>query len=216
MIDGFFKRYIDPYWEVPARSLVKLGLSANQVTLLGLGLVGINCAAFALHGSTVVFGVGLALTFAMDSLDGAVARLRNECTHFGGYLDAIVDRYQEVFVFLVIAAVTGSWFAATFAMTGAFLTSYCKARAAIEMPIENDNWPDFFERLERTIFLCALLVIDGVYGLFSGETYPLVNPGLWIMGVFTHGTAIQRFFRARAILRDFDSDRTGGSLSDDP
>src|SRR5258705_9654641 len=39
-------------------------------------------------------------SFAADSLDGAVARLRKQCTLAGSYLDAMVDRYQELVVLL--------------------------------------------------------------------------------------------------------------------
>ncbi len=200
MIDGVFKRYIDPCWEYPARLLVRVGLSANQVTVIGLVLVVLNCALFLLHRSTIWFGVGLAVTFAADSLDGAVARLRNECSMFGGYLDAVVDRYQELIVFLTLGYFTGAWLATMVALSGAFLTSYAKARTAVEMPISNDHWPDLFERLERTVFLCVLLVANGVVESFTQSPQPIMEPGLWLFGALAHGTAIQRFYRARGML----------------
>ena len=83
------------------------------------------------------------------------------CTRWGGYFDAMVDRYQELAVLAAIAAAQDMWGLALFAFSGGVLTSYAKARTAIEIPISNEAWPDFFERLERIIFLCAMLLAAG-------------------------------------------------------
>jgi phosphatidylglycerophosphate synthase len=200
MIDGWFKRNIDPLWEQAARPLVAVGLSANQVTLIGLCLVVANCVAFYWHRSTLIFGIGLALSFMADSLDGAVARLRAQSSSFGGYLDAMTDRYQELAVMLAIAIVSGEWLASFLAFSGGFLTSYAKARVAIEQPISNSDWPDLFERLERIVFLCALLVINGIAEKIWAADFVLAA-GLWLLAALTHFTAIQRMMRATALLR---------------
>jgi phosphatidylglycerophosphate synthase len=202
VIDGFFKKHIDPLWEVPARGLVRLGLTANQVTILGLVLVALNCAAYLWHGSTLAFGLLLAVCFATDALDGAVARLRDERTAFGGYLDAMVDRYQEALVLIALAAARDVWLPAVLALVGGMLTSYAKARVAIEKPVRNDDWPDFFERLERIIALCIILVTDGVAGWLAGGPTPVLSSGLWLLALATNATAIQRFRRARRLLID--------------
>ena len=200
MIDGWFKRHIDPLWEAAARPLVAAGLSANQVTLIGLALIAANSLAFLWHRSTLWFGLGLALSFAADALDGAVARLRGQSSMFGGYLDAMTDRYQELFVLLAIAVVSGQWLASFLVLSGAFITSYAKARTAIERPIDNVAWPDMFERLERIIYICAMLVLDGLAQSLLATKLVLVA-GLWLLAVLTHATAIQRMLRAGAMLR---------------
>ena len=152
MIDGLFKGRVDRLWAYPARVLVRLGLTANQVTVIGLVLVTISCGAFVWHQSTVLFALCLGVSFATDALDGAVARLLGECTLFGGYFDAVVDRYQELIVLITIASMTDTWLPAMLVLTGAYLTSYAKARTAIETPIDNVAWPDLIERLERILF----------------------------------------------------------------
>ena len=58
-----------------------------------------------------------------------------------------------------IAWVHDAWPAALLVVSGSFLTSYNKARAAMEIAIDNADWPDLFERLERVIFIVALLAI---------------------------------------------------------
>lgn len=203
MIDGLFKKHIDPLWEGAARPVARV-MTANQVTLTGLLVVAVMSVAYLWHGSTLWFGVGLIFAFSADSMDGAVARLRGESSHFGGYLDAMVDRYQELFVMAALAHATGNWPAAFAVLSGAFLTSYAKARTAVEMPISNSDWPDLFERQERIIYLCLLLILNGLAGDWINRSFDLMSAGLWGMALLCHVTAVQRFFRARTLLRDFD------------
>lgn len=198
MIDGLFKRHIDPVWDNLARPLAAIGLHPNGVTLLGLCLVLANAAAYFWHRSQLLFGLGLAISFAADSLDGAVARLRSECTLFGSYLDAMVDRYQESIVLLTIGYINAAWLPAGLALAGSLLTSYAKARVAIEVSIDNNDWPDLFERQERVIFLCGLLVLGGIVA--TQFDLNIIVPGLWIFAVLTHFTAVQRMMRARKRL----------------
>jgi archaetidylinositol phosphate synthase len=200
MIDGLFKRHIDPLWDRAARPLAK-AFTANQVTCLGLVLSLGLCAAYVLWQSSLWFGLGLAIAFCADSLDGAVARLRNEQSKFGGYLDAMTDRYQELGVLLAIAWVNNAWPETMLVLAGSYLTSYAKARTAIEIPIDNASWPDLFERQERVIYICILLVLQGVFSPSPASGFDLMSAGLWLLAAIVHATAIQRFFRARVLLQ---------------
>ena len=199
MIDGLMKDVIDPMWERMAQPLVRAGLSPNQVTLLGLALVVLVSAAYVLHQNAWVFGLMLVLAFAFDALDGAVARQTGLMTKRGGYLDAMVDRYQELVVLAAIAWVSDLWALALFAFSGAVITSYAKARTAIEMQIKNEAWPDFFERLERIVFLCLLLILAGIFGAAW-----ILPTGLAIYAALCHVTALQRFRRAWRMLSELD------------
>ena len=140
----------------------------------------------------------MAIAFSADSLDGAVARLRGETSAFGGYLDAVVDRYQELIANAALAYVNDAWAAGLFALSGAFLTSYMKARAAMEMPVDNAAWPDLFERQERILFICLALVCQSLTGGGAG----MIDGALWLLALLTHATAVQRFLRARKLLQE--------------
>ena len=196
MIDGLFKKYIDPLWEKPARPLAR-AFTANQVTLMGLGLIALVSLAYVWHHAPFWYAVTLALAFSADSLDGAVARLRKESSAFGGYLDAVVDRYQELICIATLAYVHDAWAAGYFAFSGAVLTSYMKARAAIERPVDNVAWPDFFERQERIFFICLALVCQSLFGAHVD----VIPAALWILALLTHATAVQRFLRAKTMLQ---------------
>jgi archaetidylinositol phosphate synthase len=196
MLDGLFKAKIDPFWNRLGMIFVKLGLTPNMITLGGLVFVMLSCLYFVMFENSLYFGVFLALSFTTDSLDGAVARITGKTTRYGSYLDAVVDRYQEIIVYFAIAYVRGYWLGAFGAITGSLLVSYNKARTALETPVSNDRWPDLLERMERLILITAALLIDG---LFPGNN--ILRYAVILIAGLAHFTAIQRFLRARKLLR---------------
>jgi phosphatidylglycerophosphate synthase len=177
-------------WDFLGRALARTGLSPNAVTVTGLVLVAAAAGAYLQHRNDLVFGVCLAVAFAFDGLDGAVARVTGRASRFGGYLDAVIDRYQEMIALAAIAWVHDLWPAAFLVLSGSFLTSYNKARVALEMPVGNFEWPDLIERFERVVILIAVLV------------FGVVGAGLLVLGALAHATALQRFWRARRRLLD--------------
>lgn len=200
MIDGRHKALFDHYWEAPAHLLVRAGIRPNQITWAGLALIALNCVLYPLHQDNLWFGLGLGFSFAFDALDGAVARITKSTSKYGGYLDAVVDRYQEVAVYLTIAWVNGFWLVAFLAITGSMLVSYNKARTALEVPIENNEWPDLMERLERIVLLCLALVLDPLVRVLVDLPNGLLYYAVLAIAVLAHITAVQRFLRARRII----------------
>ena len=204
MLDGRHGSRMNALWETLAAGLARAGFSPNAITVAGLALVAGACVAYPLHGNSLVFAAWLAVAFAFDGLDGAVARLNGRATRFGGYLDAVADRYQEIAVLAAIAWVHDAWPAAFLAVTGSLLTSYNKARAAMEIPIDNGAWPDLMERMERLLLLLALLVLHSVSAVVPGTTAGSLHAGIVVLGVLSHFTAAQRFFRARRRIEAAD------------
>ena len=89
MLDPVARRFIEPPLDRVGRWLAGQGVSANFVTLAGLG-VGLCSAAAVVSGA---FAAALALLLVSrlaDGLDGAVARATRK-TDFGGYLDITAD-----------------------------------------------------------------------------------------------------------------------------
>jgi phosphatidylglycerophosphate synthase len=207
MLDGRHKAALDRRWEGLADVLIRSGVKPNQITWTGLLLVFLNCVLYPLHRDNLLFGLLLAFSFGFDALDGAVARLTGTASRYGAYLDAVVDRYQEVAVYLTLALVTGYWLVALLAVTGSMLVSYNKARTALEVPIENNEWPDLMQRFERLVLLCLSLILDELAAM-AGLTAPaqLLYYALWVIAVLAHVTAVQRFVRARRIIAERGDD----------
>ena len=207
MIDGLIKNVLDPIWERAAWPLVRLGFSPNHVTLLGLVLTVGSALAYLVHRDPLVFGLTLAFAFTFDSLDGAVARQRDMRSAWGGYLDAVVDRYQDAASLIAIAWVTQAWVPVIVVLSAVLLIPYTKARTALEIHIENDGWPDLFERLERVIFLCAALIGAGIASRLGYSGHVFLVGALWLMAALAHFTVIQRVLRARVLLVAADASR---------
>ncbi|QTD55205.1 CDP-alcohol phosphatidyltransferase family protein [Parasphingorhabdus cellanae] len=89
MFDAKIRPLIDPPLNAVGRGLAKIGLTANMVTLLGLGF-GLG-AAYAVTVQHYDWALALVVVSRiLDGLDGAVARATQK-TAFGGYLDIVCD-----------------------------------------------------------------------------------------------------------------------------
>jgi phosphatidylglycerophosphate synthase len=178
--------------------VARLPVTPNQITVIGLVLVAFNCGLFAISGSTFWFGTGLIAALLFDTLDGLVARAQGTSSRFGGYLDAVIDRYQEIAIYLTVGWVVDQWLPTFLIVTGSLLTSYNKARVALEIETSNKGWPDLLEKPLRMFILCV--------GLIGAPIMPWFLPfALWMLAAMTHFTAIQRFARAAFMLTESDS-----------
>ena len=211
MLDGLMRDRLDPIWRRAAAPLVRIGMTPKQVTAAGTLLIFVTCGLYLVHRSALVFGLMLIVASLFDGLDGAVARLRAMATRTGSYFDAVADRYQELAVLCAVGAVSGLWPLAMLGFAGGVLTSYAKARAALEIPVSNRKWPDLFERAERSIFLCTLLVLTGLLASAGLPSDWLLTGGLALFAFLTHLTALQRMRRVVKMLKLADGDAVASS-----
>jgi hypothetical protein len=84
---------------------------------------------------------------------------------------------------------------------GSLMVSYNKARTAMETTIDNHSWPDLLERFERIFIICAALILDPFIPLPAFLGGSVLFLGVVVIAVLSHVTAIQRFIRARGMLR---------------
>ena len=195
-----YKSTLDRVVAPLARFLLRLGLSPSAVTVIGLALVGANCLYVIRTRQLLLFCVLVSLALLVDIVDGAMARQSGRVTAFGAYLDAVCDRYGEAFVVTAVAIVTGYWLLSCTTLVGALLVSYTKARAAMEVPVSNTEWPDLMERGERDV--------SYVVGLAASQMIPWKPLGhdlfwwtLLSLTVLIHLTVIQRVLRARRFIQ---------------
>ena len=81
--------------------LVRLPVTANQITAASL-VVGLGAAWAMTEGNQtweVAGGVLLVLCYTLDNCDGEIARLKNQCTKFGGHFDTFVDWIVHTAIF---------------------------------------------------------------------------------------------------------------------
>ncbi|MDB9890808.1 CDP-alcohol phosphatidyltransferase family protein [Alphaproteobacteria bacterium] len=89
MFDAQLRPLIDQLLNPVGRGLVTLGVTANQVTMIGaaFGLIAAGFAAAGLFYPALWFVIANRF---IDGLDGAVARA-SRSSDFGGYLDIVCD-----------------------------------------------------------------------------------------------------------------------------
>jgi CDP-diacylglycerol--glycerol-3-phosphate 3-phosphatidyltransferase len=144
--------------------LSALRLTPNILTITGVFLnAGV---AFILVQGRFFLGAWLYLIVSMsDLLDGILARKRNMVTPFGAFLDSVMDRLADGFIFAglllhyaLIHNIPCVVISAS-AMLGAMITSYTRARAESLIPRCKVG---FMERPERVILLAIGLMFDRV------------------------------------------------------
>jgi len=91
--------------------LIRLPVSANQVTFISM-LVGLTgCALFTLGDLTYnIYGsLLLVLSYALDYCDGVIARLKDQCSPYGAAFDDFVDWIVDTAIFAGLGY--GTWIA---------------------------------------------------------------------------------------------------------
>lgn len=195
-----YKASIDRFLHPVAARLARSGVAPSAITIATPCFISVICWFFLATRAVLPFCFAVTVAGCLDGLDGAVARAGGRSTRFGAYLDAMADRYVESLVVLSVAHVTGHWALSTAFLVGALLVSYAKARAAMEVAISNQEWPDLMERVERGLLFIAGLAASAVvpWKPFGHDLFWWTLGGLTAL---THLTVLQRMFRARRLIQ---------------
>ena len=172
-----------------ATIFVHTPITPNMLTIFGL-LLNIGVALVIAAGNLALGGVLILLAGAFDLLDGALARITDRITPFGGFLDSALDRYSEGVIYmgllwyflqlpgnhtleamLILAVIVGS-----------MMVSYARARAT---SLNVDCEVGLMARSERIGTLALALI-------FQPFVHDLVLWALWVLAVGSQITAIQR------------------------
>jgi phosphatidylglycerophosphate synthase len=168
----------------------RIPISPNILTLIGFLITVV--AALVIPHNLRLGGVLILIGGIFDMLDGIVARTGGKTTRYGAFLDSVLDRYSDAFIFLAIAWYlekngnrTGALISLG-ALLGAFLISYARARS--EGLGESCN-TGLMERPERIILL--------IFATITGWLVPV----LWIMLILTHITVVQRVYHVWKVIK---------------
>ena len=182
---GIYK-IIDPL----VRLLIKMGLTPNAITTIGL-LLNVGVAGIFILGAeegnredlSYVGWAGALVLFAglFDMLDGQVARLGKMSSTFGALYDSVLDRYSELIMFLGICyyLVAHHYFLSSIfafiALIGSMMVSYVRARAE---GLGVDAKGGLMQRPERVITIGLFAILCGVSSSYIGGDYKLYIPGI--------------------------------------
>jgi phosphatidylglycerophosphate synthase len=195
-----WKPTVRPLAEVFARVALRLGFSPNGITLLALGMSLVFCALLSITGSVALFLPLVVGTFMLDAVDGAAARLSGRTTRFGSYLDAMADRFSETAAYMALGVLSGAWPLVFVLAVSGLLFSYAKSRAAMEVPIQNDAWPDLMERPERMFMLGAMVLLWRLFPDFRLGNLDTLNLAGCVVAALTIVSVFERILRARRLI----------------
>jgi CDP-diacylglycerol---glycerol-3-phosphate 3-phosphatidyltransferase len=187
MFDGRWREKVDRRTGPVGRRLVRLGVTADVLTAMGLGFA--IATAVAVGSGHLLLGIPLlTLTGFTDLLDGPVAKASGTASARGAFFDSVTDRVSDAVIMIGVA-----WYLvsadkghlavlplAILAVTS--LISYERSKAeALGLAVARGG---LMERAERMILL-------GV-----GFLAPwLLVPVLWVLFSLSVATAAGRFAR---------------------
>jgi archaetidylinositol phosphate synthase len=182
---------VEPGIGLLARSLHRLGLKPNHVTLisfccsLAAALSFVLVAEHSLKG--IYAGILLLLSGLFDATDGVMARLYREESNFGAFLDSVLDRVSEIIVYWgLIYSKLVEWSVGLVAMSGSLMVSYARARA--EQLGSEMKGVGIAERPERLLILAV--------AAFLGQ----LNAGVFLIALLSAITVLQRIKHARSTM----------------
>jgi archaetidylinositol phosphate synthase len=179
-----------------AKAATKIGLTPNIISAIGILLALLSALAYANGRQSTTMAVAVVLLLLSgycDMLDGALARLCQKTTPFGGFLDSLLDRYADSAVYFGIifgGLCTVPWGLAT--LIGSLLVSYSRARAeAAGIKMETVG---LAERAERIIIIAAATIAEI---FFVG----VIEASMILLAAITNLTVLQRSLYAYKALR---------------
>ncbi|PJK17309.1 CDP-alcohol phosphatidyltransferase [Chryseomicrobium excrementi] len=101
MLDTHARKYVDPFIDRTATSLLKVGLTATQVTHIAF-VIGVTSGIFIYLGQPFLALIVLWLSGFLDAVDGSMAR-KTTSSAWGTLLDISYDRVVEISVILGLA-----------------------------------------------------------------------------------------------------------------
>ena len=165
-----------------ARALMGARVTPNQVSAAAMAL-NVAAAGLILDDAMVVAGIVYLCAGALDLLDGALARLANQVSAGGAFLDSTLDRISEGVVFAAIAyhfSMNGEPVNAALAVLAllfSLLVSYTRARAEA---LGSQCKVGVTTRAERVVLMAA------------GLAFGLLVWVVWLMVALTAFTVVQR------------------------
>ncbi len=131
---GFVER-LNKKLTVPVARLIKdIGwITPNRITFISFLVSGIVAPLIVIQGHLMLAGLIVYVGALLDSLDGDLARERGISSKEGAILDAVLDRYTDLFLIgSLIIYDRDCLLPGLFAMVGSSLVPYIRARTEAE------------------------------------------------------------------------------------
>ena len=198
--DGPVARYLNrPFSSRLTRRLVRYPITPNQITVVAFALSLLAAGLFTLRSypALALGGIIAQLASIVDGCDGEVARLKYQRSSYGGWLDAVLDRYADGLLLFGLtwyaAAHVGAiaWWVGFLAILGSFMVSYTADKYDHLMKARVQAGARGGIRIGRDIRL---------FLVFIGAITNLPLAVLGVLAVVMNAEAIRRVFVCRDIV----------------
>jgi len=162
--------------------------------------------SITLFSNLILFSVFIFLTGIFDGIDGAIARLTNKATLFGGFFDSLMDRISEFIIFLGLLIYCWDKLLWNFvdmklliliSFFTSIMISYTRVRA--EVFFKGDFDVGLMARSERLFYLFVTILFGNFYGF--------INEFLFLFMILVIVTVYIRYLRIKKILYEFESQK---------
>lgn len=198
--EGFVSAHLNRRFSRPlAKLLARTPLTPNQISFSSF-ITAIGSLSLFLTGHNVWAGIVAQTSSVLDGVDGDLAHIKNMQTSFGGFFDAILDRYSD---FAILGGLT--FWALQFedrfdnlviiaaglaAIVGSFMVSYSRARAEVSF---GKSFPGVIGSLASRDTRLLIVMIGSIVG------HGTVT--LLLLGTVTNIVVVLRVFAARKGLK---------------
>ncbi|UII54153.1 CDP-alcohol phosphatidyltransferase family protein [Cytobacillus spongiae] len=194
MLDTHGRKFVQPIIHKTATHLLRMGLTANQVTIMAF-FTGISSGIWFFYNQPILAVIFLWLSGYLDAVDGSMARMTKP-SPWGTVMDVTFDRLVEISVILGIAFLYPElqWALLLLSVSIIFSITIFLTVGAVS---EKQGMKSFYyqagvaERTEGFIFLTLMMLV---------EPFRLEITLIFVaVEIFT---GIQRMLEARKLLKD--------------
>jgi len=187
-----------------AKGFIKIGISPNLATCIMLTFSFLSFISLVFLSSLLLFSIFVFLTGIFDGIDGAIARLSNKSTSFGGFFDSIMDRISEFVIFLALLIYCWEnilWniievrIIILISFLSTLMISYLRARAEVIMKEDFDF--GLMARSERLFYIFITMLI--------ASFFELINEFLFLFMILVLITALYRYFKIYNLIKERES-----------
>jgi phosphatidylglycerophosphate synthase len=194
MLEEKIRPIIQPPLNAIARQLVRWHLSANSVSIIAICL-GCIAGISILLGHNLIGALFIALSGISDILDGTIARLHNQSSLRGAYIDLVGDRFVEMCIIIAFSIVYPEHCVIYHLVIAAILLHFSTFVGASTI-FENTGAKSIHYEgslIERAEAFIVFIVM----ACFPGYIFPVLH--IFTAAVFI--TAMTRFFRVLQYAR---------------
>lgn len=192
--DGPVSKYLNrPISNCISRLLVRFAITPNQISFISFLLSLLATGLFIASGYPALLSGGIIAQLAsiIDGCDGEIARLKFQESKFGGWFDAILDRYADSFL---LFGLTWHGYFETFnsacllagfmAIIGSFMVSYTA---------------DKYDALMRSRFKASLRIGRDIriFLILLGSVFNQIYITLIIIAILMNAETVRRIYICR-------------------